>query len=377
MNPRLTPGADKDYNTDPLCVRTVAKAWAASVRDYFLSLIRGDRRGVWPALQRFALFMLSLGYGLIVGTRNWLFDRGWKKAHRAAVPVICVGNLTTGGTGKTPCVEYVARWYRRHERLVAVLSRGYGGEQGPNDEALVLEENLPDVPHLQGADRVELARIAVEELESEILVLDDGFQHRRLARDLDIVLIDATNPWGYGYLLPRGLLREARSGLRRAGIVVLTRCDQVTPERQKHIQSEIGRSAKNIPIVFSTHKPVHLLNADGVTEELSRISGVPVAGFCGLGNPQAFRRTLEELGATVADFRIFPDHHSYSADDIDSLRTWARQQATDCVLVTTQKDLVKIRLTQLGERQLWAVHIQLHITEGQDLLDRKLEEALG
>jgi tetraacyldisaccharide 4'-kinase len=159
-------------------------------------------------LQRLGLRAVSVPYGLAVRVRNWLYDRGWKRVVRAAVPVVSVGNLTLGGTGKTPCVEYVARFYRRLDLRVAILSRGYGSRAGRNDEALVLEENLPDVPHLQGPDRAALAAIGVEELESEILVLDDGFQHRRLARDLDLVLIDATEPWGYGYLFPRGLLRE-------------------------------------------------------------------------------------------------------------------------------------------------------------------------
>src|SRR5205823_15034320 len=116
--------------------------------------------------------------------------------------------------------EYVCRHYRQLDRRVAVLSRGYGAEGGRNDEALVLEENLPDVPHLQGRDRAALAAVAVEELESEVLVLDDGFQHRRLARDLDVVLVDTTNPWGHGRLFPRGLLRESPQGLRRAGVII-------------------------------------------------------------------------------------------------------------------------------------------------------------
>src|SRR5262249_14336937 len=156
-------------------------------------------------------------YGLAVRLRNLCYHLGWKRSYRAPVPVVSVGNLTVGGTGKTPCVEYVARYYREHDLRVAILSRGYGGSSRPptpssgrNDEARVLEENLPDVPHLQGADRVALATVAVEELDSEVLVLDDGFQHRRLARNLDVVLVDTTVPWGYGYLLPRGLLREPR-----------------------------------------------------------------------------------------------------------------------------------------------------------------------
>src|SRR5947209_3482800 len=194
--------------------------------------------------------------------RNVLFDRGWARSHRAAVPVISVGNLTVGGTGKTPCVEYVARFFRRMELSVAILSRGYGAEHGPNDEALVLEENLPDVPHLQGADRVTLARTAVEELESEVLVLDDGFQHRRLARDLDIVLIDATNPWGHGYLLPRGLLRESPRGLKRAGVVMLTRCDQVSGDEVKRIRERVGQLAPQAAVVETIHRPAGLVNGE-------------------------------------------------------------------------------------------------------------------
>src|SRR5262245_52125018 len=128
--------------------------------EHFHALIRGEVRGPRAALARAGLWALSLPYGAAVRVRNRLYDRGWKKAERAGVPVVCVGNLTAGGTGKTPCVEYVARFYRGLDLRVAVLSRGYGAERGRNDEALVLEENLPDVPHLQGADRVELARTA-------------------------------------------------------------------------------------------------------------------------------------------------------------------------------------------------------------------------
>ena len=162
---------------------------------------------------------------------NLAYSRGWKRSYRVAAPVVSVGNLTMGGTGKTPCVEYVAGFYRKHERRVAILSRGYGSQCGGlNDEGLVLSENVPDAPPYQGADRVALARAAIEESESEVLILDDGFQHRRLARDLDLVLIDATRPWGYGFLPPRGLLREPPSSLRRADGVVLTRCDQAAPD---------------------------------------------------------------------------------------------------------------------------------------------------
>jgi tetraacyldisaccharide 4'-kinase len=340
----------------------------------YRALVSGQRRGPWSAVLRGGLWLASLPYGAAVRTRNWLFESGRKTIHRAGVPVVSVGNLTVGGTGKTPCVEYVARHYASRDLRVAVLSRGYGSEMGRNDEAMVLEENLPDVPHLQGADRVALAQSAVDELESQILILDDGFQHRRLARNLDIVLIDATNPWGYGHLLPRGLLREPRSSLCRAGIAVLTRCDQVPRPERDGLRQEIARLAPGVPISEATHRPVDLANGLGATAALEKLQGRPIAAFCGLGNPEAFRRTLLDLGATVSAFRSFPDHHAYTRADVDDLRGWARTQATDCVVVTTQKDMVKLRLADLGGRELWAVRIRLQFEAGQEEFDQKMEE---
>jgi tetraacyldisaccharide 4'-kinase len=344
---------------------------------YYLNLIRGRRRGPFAALQRAALWLLSKPYGWATRIRNRLYDRGWKRSCRAPVPVVSVGNLTLGGTGKTPCVEYVARHYRRLGLLVATLSRGYGAAEGRNDEVRVLEMNLDDVPHLQGADRVALARTAVEELESEVLVLDDGFQHRRLARDLDVVLLDATDPWGQGYLFPRGLLRESPRSLARAGVIVLTRCDLVSPEDMARIRTEVTRLAPGVPVAQTTHRPVEWVNAEQAVLPLEALRGRPVAAFCGIGNPDGFRRTLAGLGAAVADFRAFPDHHAYSRADVEGLRTWARQQAKECVVVTTQKDLVKLPLTRIGERELWALRIQLHFLAGQASLDRQLKGALG
>ncbi len=373
----MTAKGETDYNTFPCYGIPGTRGWQRVVREDVLSLIRGERRGPWARVQRGGLWLLSMPYGLAVRVRNRLYDRGWKKRHKAGVPVISVGNLTVGGTGKTPCVEYVARWCRQQDLRVAILSRGYGSEAGRNDEALVLEENLPDVPHLQGADRVVLARVAVEELESEVLVLDDGFQHRRLVRDLDLVLLDATNPWGFGHLLPRGLLREPPASLRRAGTILLTRCDQVAPEELELLRGRVARMAPGILVAESVHRPAELVDARQVTADLHELRGRPVVAFCGLGNPEAFRNTLIGLGAEIGAFRTFPDHHSYTRTDIDELRRWARQQAKDCVVATTQKDLVKIRLTQLGERPLYAVRIQLHITRNRDLLDQQLQEVLA
>jgi tetraacyldisaccharide 4'-kinase len=342
------------------------------LEEHYRALVSGRRRGLWPGLERFGLRWLAAGYGLGVRLRNRWYDRGGKRVVRAAVPVVSVGNLTLGGTGKTPCVEYVARFLRGRGHRVAILSRGYGSAHGRNDEALVLEENLPDVPHLQGPDRAALAAVAALELESEVLVLDDGFQHRRLARDLDVVLLDATGPWGYGHLFPRGLLREPRSSLRRAGFVLLTRCDLVGEAERRALHETVARIAPGVPVAETRHRAVDLVNARRESAPLGLLEQRPVAAFCGVGNPDAFRRTLAGLGAAVVAFRTFPDHHAYTRTDVEALGDWARRQAADCAVVTTQKDLVKLRLTHLDGHPLWALRIRLHFDTGQELFDRRL-----
>jgi tetraacyldisaccharide 4'-kinase len=337
-----------------------------SADETFHALVSGRARGWRPALARLGLSAASGPYAAAIWLRNRLYDRGWKRSQRAAVPVISVGNLTVGGTGKTPCVEYLARFYRDRDVGLAILSRGYKGARGRNDEAMVLEENLPDVPHLQGADRVALAATAVEELEAELLILDDGFQHRRLGRDLDVVLIDATNPWGHGRHFPRGLLRESPRELRRAGVVMLTRCDQVPQEDFREIESKARKLAPASPVVATEHAPVEWVQHDAPSRPVEALHGRPVVAFCGLGNPEGFRRTLKSLGYAANDFRAFPDHHAYTRADVESLRDWARGQPADVALATTQKDLVKLRTARIGERDLFALRIGLRVRETSD-----------
>ena len=191
-------------------------------------IMSGERTDLSAVLMRGGLRAASSLYRVGVSSRNRRFDRGSAEVHCCGVPVVSIGNLTTGGTGKTPIVCFLAKKLRQHHLRVSIVSRGYGrGEAESNDEAMELADRLPDVPHVQDADRVEAARIAVQELATQIVLMDDGFQHRRLHRDLDIVVIDATCPFGFGYLLPRGLLREPIASLRRADLVILSRCDLV------------------------------------------------------------------------------------------------------------------------------------------------------
>lgn len=337
----------------------------------WLALVRGERRGPIALLLRAVLRLASWPYGLGTRFRNGLFDRGWKSIHRATTPVVSVGNLTLGGTGKTPCVEYVASFYRDLGVQVAILSRGYGSEAGRNDEAMVLEENLPDVPHLQGRDRVELATTATEELEAELLVLDDGFQHRRLHRDLDVVLIDVTRPPTRDYLFPRGTLRESARSLRRAGAIVLTRCDQVPAAELEAIRAWLSQRFPGKPVATTEHGPTELLGGEE-PEPASSLNGRSVAAFCGIGNPTAFRRTIEGLGARVVNFRSFPDHHAYSRADVDELNRWAETLPPDVLIATTQKDWVKLRMPDLAGRPLRAVRIGLTFRSGQAEFDAEL-----
>ncbi len=333
----------------------------------FHALIRGERRGPVAYLLRAGLWWARLPYAVGVWVRNRGFDRHPTRAVRVPVPVVCVGNLTLGGTGKTVCVEYIARFYREQDRAVAILSRGYGStDGGSNDEAMMLEENLPDVPHLQGADRVKVANTAVEELESDLLVLDDGFQHRRLHRDLDVVLIDATRPLAGEYLFPRGTLREPVGSLKRAGFVLFTRCDQAPEESVQRQIDWVKERFPNLPVGRTVHQPVELVGPDGATASVAEVAGKPVATVCGVGNPESFARTVADLGAAVIASRVYPDHHAYTADDVAELTAWAETLPPDAVVLTTQKDWVKLRVGELGGRKLWAVRVGLKFLNGEE-----------
>ncbi len=333
----------------------------------YLRIVRGQSRGIGPALLRLGLASAAVPYRLGVAARNLGFDRGWKAIERAGVPVISVGNLTLGGTGKTPMVEYVARWGRSRGLRVAILSRGYGQDEGLNDEGRVLEENLPDVPHLQGSDRASLAAIAAEELASELLVLDDGFQHRRLARDLDVVLLDALDPFGLGRLFPRGLLREPVRSLARAGVVVLSRGDLVSDAERRAIRSKAETKAGRLAWAVARHAPLGLLGEGASEEPLTSLGDRPVAAFCGIGNPEGFWRTLDGVGARVVGFRSFKDHHIYTSMDIVEMTRWVRDLGAELAL-TTQKDSVKLRAAALGPVPLRALRIGLEVIEGHDVL---------
>lgn len=339
----------------------------------FRDIVFGRRRGLAAALARASLRVLEVPYSIGAGWRNRQFDRARREIHQVGVPVVSVGNLTVGGTGKTPMIAWLARWFRQRDLRVTLISRGYKAESGSrNDEALELELQLPDVPHVQNSDRVAAAKLAIEEFDCQLILLDDAFQHRRIHRDLNIVLLDALEPFGNGHLLPRGTLRESARGLSRADIVCLSRCDAVDAETRTAIRRRANELAPEADWVEVSHEPDRLINASGQAAELSSLSSRPVAAFCGIGNPDGFRHTLESLGYEVAAFRALPDHHAYTREDIESLSEWAGANDVSA-LVCTRKDLVKIRADRLGSLPLWSVSIAMAVHAGQRELETRLE----
>ncbi len=353
----------------------------------FREIVSGRRRGPAAAILRALLRVAEVPYTAAVTWRNRRYDTARAEVHRAGVPVVSVGNLTVGGTGKTPMVEWLARWFRQRGVRVVIISRGYGAEAGAsNDEALELEQKLPDVPHLQNPDRVAAARVAVEELECELILLDDAMQHRRIGRDLEIVLLDALEPFGFGHVFPRGTLREPLAGLCRADVIALSRADMLDETQRAAVWSRVRQYNATAHTMELSHAACALRNAEGEEQPLDVLTDRPITAFCGIGNPAGFRHTLKSCGYQMAAFREFPDHHRYDRSDVESLARWVEDEdarlhaATPssnlAAVVCTHKDLVKLGVNRLGKTPLWAVRIGLDILAGQDGLQQRLGQLL-
>jgi len=349
-----------------------------------------------PPLTRALLAPLALAEGAFAaaaGLRGALYAGGWLASERAAAPVISVGNLAVGGSGKTPATLAVARRLQARGRTVAVLSRGYGarrsdarvvadgerillGVADAGDEPLLLARRLSGLRVLCGPRRAPLARRAVAELGADVLVLDDGFQHRALRRDLDLVVLDAHNPWGNGHLLPRGPNREGRAALGRAGLCWLSRADQAPPERLAALRA-LAERATGRPPVESRHAVADL--SDGAllrSFPAAELAGSRVLLLCAIGRPGGFRRTVEGLGAEVAAERLFPDHHHFADAELEEALAAARAAGCDRV-VTTEKDGVRLSTRWAGEEMLRVVRIEVEITSGADVLEDALGRALA
>lgn len=337
--------------------------------------------------QSSSLIMMPLGvlYGAVTRARLAAYRSGIFPVSKLPVPVISVGNITTGGTGKTPLVEWVCRALAReiNQEKICVLTRGYGranphsqvvvsngtkilvSEREAGDEPFLLARNLLGIAAVvANADRVAGGQWAIEHLGASVFVLDDGFQHLRIARDLDIVVIDATNPWGDGALLPHGRLREEASGLSRADCVVITRADQV--ESTDYLKQSIHKHT-SAPILTSRMLTSRLRTMRGDIVEKSLLSTESIAAFCGIGNPSSFFTHLERQGSRLVFTHAFPDHHVYNQAELNHLEERAGS-AGATALVTTAKDAVKLASLNTG-LPCYELGIEISLDQGDKLID--------
>ncbi len=351
-------------------------------------LFRLHRRVISPqhggpplALLRGVLRVAAALYGLAVRLRNALYSKGVRRVHRADVPVLSIGNITSGGTGKTPLVAWLARLMVIHNSRPGILSRGYGrrGELDVDDENTLLAREAAGIPVVVDPNRVRGARTAVCRHKVDVLIMDDGFQHRRLARDLEIVLIDAIWPFGGGYMVPRGLLREPLRELARADVLLITRAGLVTEERLNEIKERLEELAPETTMACCISRPAGLraLGAAAAVEPVQRLSSGRWAAFCGIGNPEGFRLSLEQMGCRLGLFRVFADHEAYSPGQLEQVASAARQTGCEGV-VTTEKDAVKVELL-MSEPSLpfYALQVDLELTEGSVELTNQILSALG
>ena len=343
----------------------------------FRDIVSGRRTGPAAAVLRTGLRIAEIPYSLVMHGRNACFDGGIFRSSRVPALVISVGNLTVGGTGKTPLVEWLVRWFRDRGVGVGVVSRGYKARDGaPNDEALELASKIPELPHVQNRDRVAAAHQAIDGDGCRVVVLDDAFQHRRIQRDLDLVLLDALEPFGWEHVLPRGTLREPVSGLKRAHVVALSRADAVTAEQRAAIRTRVQQLAPAADWIELVHQPTELIAADGRRQSLDTLADRPVAAFCGIGNPQGFRHTLDTLACQVLGFRSLPDHYAYPPSEVEKLAEWVDMLSNVESVLCTRKDMVKLNCRSLGRHELWAVSIGLQITHGRESFERRLQSLL-
>lgn len=341
----------------------------------------------------------ALLYGAAVAARNRAYDRGWRRQARLSCPVISVGNLSLGGTGKTTCVEYLATRLLQRGLRVCILSRGYGGkarqpywllqregqllingepaasQDGLPDEPQLLTWHLSDVPVVVGAGREQTGRLACEEFQPGAVILDDGFQHRRLFRDLDIVLVNARMPLSGWPMFPQGPMREPLAALSRAQVVVMTKVDQ-SLEMVAALQERLRALNPTALIATAMHEPQTLQDwARGALVPLDRLTGAPVSLVSSIGDPDGFEQTVKQLGASVASHAVYPDHHDYHR------REWEEVVRASCVagaqaLVTTEKDAVRLApfkdVAASGPLPVWVLRVRMRFLTGESELDARL-----
>lgn len=370
---------------------------------YFLPFILGrpKLRARDIAITSF-LFFCSRFYRAVTQFRIWLYDRRFFRYRALGCLVVSIGNLTCGGTGKTPVVEVFARSLSQRGRKVAILSRGYRSKKKSKasrlknfingtpdydppkivsdeervllnseyagDEPFMLASNLPGVVVLVDKDRVKSGLYAIEKFQTDTLILDDGFQYLRLRPHINIVLVDSTSPFGNHHVLPRGLLREPIKNIRRADYIFLTKSKG--GHRNEHLRRFIKRHNSRAEIIECCHMPQFLAGVyDRKRQELSYIKGKKIAALSGIANPKSFENFIEELGGKLVYTEHFVDHHRYNKPEIESFAKASRAAGAE-LLLTTEKDAVRIPEIELKNLEFMFLRIQIDILSGQENFDQ-------
>jgi tetraacyldisaccharide 4'-kinase len=359
-------------------------------QESYRKLISGQTSGPAATFARLFLTIASLVYSAFIALRNFLYSKGWLKVHTANATVISVGNITVGGTGKTPLVIWICRFLQSKNIPCAILTRGYkthtkkratsDERQAMNDELAILAESCPHTRIIANPDRVAAAAEAIEKFDAKVLIMDDGFQHRRLARDLDIVAIDAMCPLGYDKLLPAGLLREPLTALNRADAVVITRCNHVAEPELTRLEEKLKSVNPSIIIARATHAPVCAKSLDHKEIPLEQLKGKRIFAFCGIGNPDAFLDTIRKLGLNLVGSKIYNDHHNYTDNNIRNIREQAGHLNADLIL-STQKDRTKTALIAPAKNDIpfacLLIELKFVTKSEEDKITLLIEDALA
>ena len=335
---------------------------------------------------------LSWPYRLIINFRNRLYDKKILAVIKLPCPVISVGNITVGGTGKTPCVIMMAQMLRTHGFRPAILSRGYGGKNakqvsiisdGKNilldsktagDEPFLMAQSLKNIPIIVGPKRIKTGRVAINQFCANVLICDDAMQHRQIFRDIDLVLLDSQNPLNNGHVLPRGKLREPIAGLKRASAFLLTRTDET--DEAANINTKFAQLG-NIPIFTSIHKLQDLIKGDySDILPISKLLGKKVCAFCGIAKPDSFQKSLLAAQAHILSWDTFPDHHNYSRDELDKIKSKFNNHKAD-IIVTTQKDGMRLQNFPDFLSTIYLLRIEMEVTPSPELFNKFILDRLA
>jgi len=368
------------------------------LEQFAVDVILERRVGKRAGLLRILLRGLSFLYLAIVSLRIQLYGSNMMRPHQLGCPVVSIGNLTVGGTGKTPVVEKLARELSLRGRKVAILSRGYkstrrripGNDPSPvrvvseggallfdsknaGDEPFMLAKNLRGVAVVVDKDRVECGRHAISQLGSDLLILDDGLQYLRLHRRFDLVLIDREAPFGNEYILPRGTLREPPHHLRRATHILVTKSDG---SDLSELHQRIRRYNRTAPIIECRHRPVELQDfSTGEQLPLASLQGLRAGSLSAIASPESFEQGLRRLGVSLELTQSFADHHRYSKRELDRFIKRCTRRGVSCIL-TTEKDAVRMPRLLNQEIPIRYLRIEIEIIKGQEHWDRMIGQLL-